>query len=386
MNLHFSGSNTPTIGVEIELQILDPDSLDLTPQSEKILQLCQEYGLERVKTEIHQSMLEIDSEICLNVQECKNYLRGRLIRLNEIAEASGLKLGITGTHPFQHWKERLISNQERYLSLHDKFQWLVRRMNVYGVHVHIAMPSGNHALAISRATMRYLPILLALSANSPFWQGIATGMQSSRVNILESFPYSGLPLSFASWHEFEHYYSSLHRVGAIHSLKDLYWYIRPNLSFGTIEFRICDTMSTLSETMALVALIHCLTVSIHEEMKNGSYNESWTLEHQWIAPHNLWIAARDGLEGTIVTDPMGNTEKISDAIISLIDRLSPVASRLDCKEELFFVKQIVTQGNGAQRQLATFAKTSSLRDVVAMANREFQEDLQENLCSISSPN
>lgn len=376
MNFNFQKSKHPTIGVEIEIQILDSNTLDLIPQSEKLLKLCQENNLERVKTEVHQSMLEVDSEISLNVKECKKYLKSRLIQLNELAEHSGLRLGLTGTHPFQHWKDRLISKQDRYEFLHEKFQWLIRRMNVYGLHVHVGMTSKDKALAVSRGMIQYLPHLLALSSNSPFWQGIDTGMQCSRVSVIESFPYAGLPLPFNKWKEFEHYYNTLHQVGVIGSLKDLYWHIRPNLSFGTIEFRMCDVMITLSETMALVALIHCLVARIYRQIDEQPSQKLLTQESYWIAPHNQWIAARDGLQGEIVIDLEGRRQMISEGVLDLIEQLSSIAKDLNCLEELQDLKKILSHGNGAQKQRSIYAKTESLREVVAVANREFKKDLQ----------
>ncbi|HEY5260197.1 MAG TPA: YbdK family carboxylate-amine ligase, partial [Rhabdochlamydiaceae bacterium] len=313
--LNFNGSTVPTIGVEIELQILNPSTFDLTPQAEHVISLCRQQGVSRVKAEIHQSMIEIDSEISLDVKECRSFLEHRMIRLNEIAESLELKIGVTGTHPFQKWQDRLISNDSRYIYLHEKFQWLVQRMNIYALHVHIGVPTGDRVFAISNAMVRYLPHLLALSANSPFWQGKDTGMQSSRVNIMESFPFAGLPPIINSWKEFEYYYDTLHKTGIIGSLKDLYWYIRPNVSFGTIEFRICDATSTLSENMAIVALIQTLTASINEQLDAGGLHDPWTQEHLWIAPENQWIAARDGLEGMIITDLQGTRRKISDEIL-----------------------------------------------------------------------
>ncbi len=370
----FNGSDKPTIGVEIELQILDQDTLDLAPHSDKLLQLCHQQGIERIKTEIHQSMVEVDSEISLNVKECYEFLKKRITDLDEIAESLGLRLGVTATHPFQHWADRLITNQDRYQNLHEKYQWLARRMNVYGLHVHVGIRSGERALAVSHTLNRYLPHLLALSANSPFWQGLDTGMQSSRINIMDAFPFAGLPQNFLRWQDFEHYYLTLKRVGAIQSLKDLYWHIRPNLEFGTLEIRICDAMSSLSETMAVVALIQCLTVWIDENLSENPL-EKWTTEHFWIAPENQWIAARDGLEGVIITDLSGTRKKISDEILELIETLSPIAKRLNCHEELESINTIIKTGNGAQRQRKIYSETNSLEKVVELSLCEFQSNL-----------
>ncbi len=372
MQLDFIGSAKPTIGVEIELQILDPDTLDLTPKSELLLEKCQSIGLDRVKAEIHQSMLEVDSEISADVTQCREFLRSRIQGLSKAADELGLDVAVSGTHPFQRWSDRLISSTNRYQNLLQKYQWLVRRMNVYGLHVHIGMESGNQALAVSNAAIRYLPHLLALSANSPFWQELDTGMQSSRINIMESFPFAGIPPYFKTWSEIEHYCSTLGRAGAIRTIKDLYWYIRPNLEYGTIEFRICDATPKLDETMALVALIQCLVVFLSQNTQTDDSEWRWSKEQHWIAPENQWIAARDGLEGIITVDAWGQKQKLSEAIFQLIEQLSPTAKSLNCHAELQYIRHIIANGNGAKRQRHVFHETGSLREVVRDSINEFK--------------
>ncbi|HEY2811310.1 MAG TPA: glutamate-cysteine ligase family protein [Rhabdochlamydiaceae bacterium] len=158
MSLFFEGSKKSTLGLEIELQILDAHSLDLSPQSKKILSICKQQGLERVHSEMHQSMIEINSEICENVKQCKADLQDKISKLNRIVESQELKLAVTGTHPFQNWHERLISCDERYQNLHGKYQWLIRRMNTYAIHVHIGVPSKERVLALCYEIIPYFPI------------------------------------------------------------------------------------------------------------------------------------------------------------------------------------------------------------------------------------
>jgi glutamate---cysteine ligase / carboxylate-amine ligase len=367
MPLPFHGSSHHTIGVEIELQVIDPDTFDLSPQSDLVLKTCKEKGIQRVKAEIHQSMLEIDTEIAHDVKTCHELLKSRLQQLHAVTTDLGLQLAVLGTHPFQLWTDRQISKKDRYQNLYQKFQWLVRRMNVYGLHVHVGLQSAEQALIVSKAMLKYLPYLLALSANSPFWHGVDTGMDSCRVNIMESFPLSGLPNNFSNWEELEHYHDTLQKVGAIGSLKDLYWHIRPNVSYGTIEVRICDAMTTLDETIALVAFIQCLVVSICREHEQNPQSLEYSKELRWLGPENQWIAARDGLEGEIIVDLHGTRKKISEGIYELIEDLLPIARHLNCHEELLSLKQIIENGNGAQRQRRVFNETQSLKDVMKNA-------------------
>jgi carboxylate-amine ligase len=374
MSIEFPGSPRPTIGVEIELQLIDPVTRDLTAQSISLLESCQRRGIERVKAEITQSMVEIDTEISQDVKECRGYLEKRIAQLRAVARDMGVELAVSGTHPFQHWTDREIFPSERYRYLLEKFQWLARRLNVYGLHVHIGVKSGPNAIAISNAAIRYLPHLLALSASSPYWEGTDTGMHSCRTGVMESFPISGLPYYFPNWQEFEKYCDTLLHTGAIASLKDLYWFIRPSPSYGTLEFRICDGIPTLSETMALVALIQALVVWIDEGLASGGRSEAISMRRYWIAPENLWVAARDGLDGMIVVNEEGKRRKISEDILNLMEHLAPVAKRLNSYEELLSVEQIIRNGPSARRQRAVFQREQSLDAVVDALVKELEAD------------
>lgn len=374
MALKFNSSKKPTIGVEMELQMVHPWTFDLAPGAEILLKEFQED--QRVTAEIHQSMVEVNSVIAASVKECYESLRHKLAEVVAVAEKMGLRISTAGTHPFQKWSDRLITGGDRYQSLHAKYQWLARRMNVYGTHVHIGVESGDKALNISSALVRYLPHLLALSANSPFWQGIDTGMKSSRISVMESFPFSGLSPIFSTWEDLIQYYDTLKHSGAIQSLKDLYWHIRPNNHYGTVEVRICDAMTNIWEVMAITALIQCLVVWIDEEIKNNKNN--WSLKQYWIAPENNWIAARDGLEGMIITNLKGERKKIADELHEIVEKLLPTAMDLNCEEELLYIKTMMAIGNGADRQRAIYSKTQSHQAVVAGVMEEFHKSLQHD--------
>jgi len=361
MALSYKGSENPTIGVEIELQILHPKTLDLFPKAEEFIKLCQDKGIHHVKSEIHQSMLEIDTEICENVKTCKQSLIQTLLAVEKIAKELEVKIAIAGTHPFQKWTDRLFTNDERYQMVHEKYQWLARRMNVYGMHVHIGVKEKEKVLKLSNFLTRFLPHLLALSANSPYWQEVDTGMNSCRINIMESFPLAGVPKSFKTWQDFELYFETLKTSHAIESMKDLYWFIRPNLDFGTIEFRICDAMKDLQDTIAIVAFIQCLVVYTSDRIDKQEF--SWNKKYHWIAPANLLVATRDGLCG-FVNYPDGEKKSIREEIEEIVTELLPTAEELNCKEELLSIYAILEKGNGAKKQREIFEKTSSFTTVV----------------------
>lgn len=374
MAITFAHSPRPTIGVEIEFQLIDPVTLDVTPRSIELLELCEARGIERVKAEIAQSMIEIDTEISDDIKECRGHLERRIAQLRGAAKQLGVELCTSGTHPYQRWTNDKIYPSNRYEYLVRKFQWLARRLTVYSVHVHIGIESGEQAVAISNQVIPYLPHLLALSASSPYWEGVDTGMHSCRAGVMASFPISGVPYYFPNWAGFENYCETLLNVGAIASLKDLYWFIRPSPSYGTLEFRICDGISTLSETMAVVALIQALVVWIDEGLKDGTRKREVSMRNYWIAPENIWIAARDGLEGAIILDDHGNRRQIADDVLQLIETLRPVAQRLNSEEELLYLKEIIRRGTSATRQRVVYCQTGSLPAVVNALIRELETD------------
>jgi carboxylate-amine ligase len=374
MPIAFASSPRPTIGVEIELQLIDPITWDLTARSIDLLELCERRGVERIKAEIMQSMIEIDTEIAIDVKQCRGFLERRLAVLHSLTGELGIKTCSAGTHPFQRWTERKIYPSPRYQFLVNKYQSLARRLSVYGMHVHIGVRSGEQAIAISNHVIPYLPHLLALSASSPYYEGIDTGLQSSRVGILEAFPIAGIPYYFPDWRGFEKYCEALLNVGAIVSLKDLYWFVRPSPAFGTLEFRICDGIPTLSETMAVVALIQALVVHIDEELISGRRPREVSMRTYWIAPENNLIAARDGLDGMIILGEDGQRRSIAEDLLLLIDELRPVARRLDSEEELLTVRQMIRNGSSATRQRRSFGRSGSMHSVVRDLVTEFEHD------------
>lgn len=374
MSISFAGSPNPTIGVEVEVQLIDPKTLDLVPRSIELLDICKKHKISGAKAEITQAMLEIDSHAANDIKECRARLQERLTQLRQAASELGVRLNMSGTHPFQRWTDLKIFPNPRFEHMLKKFQWLARRLMVYGAHVQIGVPSGEQAIAITNHVIQYLPHLLALSASSPYWEGFDTGLQSCRIGILESFPISGRPYYFPDWSGFEDYCNTLHNIGAIESIKDIYWFVRPRGDNGTLEFRICDGMPTLTETVAVAALIQALVVWINEGLKDGSRKRDVSMRRYWIAPENQWLATRDGLDGMLIVDEGGRRRKLSDDVMELVETLRPVARKLNSEEELCHVKQMVCHGSSATRQRAEFVRTGRLTAVVHKLMEEFETD------------
>lgn len=372
MPIAFQSSSRPTIGVEVEVQLIDRKTRDLTPAALHLLEKAsREPGL-RLKSELTQAMVEINTPICNTVGEAGKNLAEQFSLLLTLAAEEGIDVAVSGTHPFQAWWERRIYPSARYAKILEKFQWMARRLTMFGLHVHVGMADGDRAIHVINAMISVIPHLLALSANSPYWSGKDTGLASCRAALFESFPTGGLPYYLLNWKEFQKYYEVLTATGAIQSIKDIYWDIRPHFDFGTIEVRVCDGLATLKETLALVAFIQCLVVWIDGQYQKGTLSRQVHMQRYWLAPENKWQAVRYGLEGQIVEAEGNNRHTIREGVEKLLEELKPVAVSLQCDRELGFVKDILKNGPGTARQRDVFAKTGSLVSVVESLIEEFK--------------
>lgn len=374
MALLFNGCSKPTLGVEVEVQLVDRSTKDLTRAAASILERASGITDLHLKSELTEAMVEINTEICASVREVGESLARQLGELRVLAWAQGLEIAISGTHPFQDWRERRIFPEKRYLQLLEKFQWLARRWTTFGMHVHVGIRDGDRAIAILNGLINYIPHLLALSASSPFWGGTDTGLVSSRAAVTESFPTGGLPPFLPSWKEFEKYFEVLTATGALGSIKDIYWDIRPHFDFGTIEVRIFDGIPTLRETLALVALVQCLVVWIDDQLEKGGRSPQIRMQRYWMAPENKWQAVRYGLEGQLITREGEERKSLREEVEKLVEILKPVSISLGCSEELLSVREILRSGTSAARQRQVFAETGSLKAVEDALIAELKEN------------
>jgi carboxylate-amine ligase len=242
---------------------------------------------------------------------------------------------------------------------------------IFGLHLHLGMRDGDHAMAMINALSAYLPHALALSASSPYWQGSDTGLASSRITIFEAIPTAGHPCLFRDWAGFRTYYHSAIRSRAISSIKDIWWDVRPQPDLGTIEIRICDGLPTLSETVSLVAFLQCLTHWLDERYQDGAAFEPLSY---WILRENKWRASRWGLEAEIVVDENGSTSLLRHEVERLLEQLEPVAARLDCAPELRALGRTIEAGLSYERQRAVYQLTEDLQTVTDTLIEEFRTD------------
>ncbi len=355
MEIPFRSSERASLGVEWELQLVDRDTRELSPGAIEILEQLRPEGAEehpKAKHELLQSTVEIITGICTTVAEAKADLAGTLAEVVAAADERNLALMCAGTHPFTDWQTQLISPKERYLQLVERMQWMARRMQIFGVHVHVGVRAPEKAIPIVNALCQYIPHFLALSSSSPFWVGCDTGLASSRTKIFEGMPTAGLPYQLEGWTEFEEYMETLISTGSIDSVREVWWDVRPHPDFGTVELRICDGLPTLDEIGAVAALAQCLVEQFDTQLDRG-----YTLPTpaSWVLRENKWRASRYGLDADIVVDEKGTVRPVRQAIVDLVEELRPTAKRLDCEAELADVLRVLDVGASYQRQRAVAA-------------------------------
>ncbi|MGY1821555.1 glutamate--cysteine ligase [Geodermatophilus sp. SYSU D00079] len=355
MQIPFHSSERASLGVEWELQLVDLQTRQLTAGAVEILEEIRPEGAEehpKAKHELLQSTVEIITGICTTVGEAKADLAGTLAEVQAAAARRGLGLMCAGTHPITDWQTQQISPKERYLQLVEKMQWLARRLQIFGVHVHVGVRAPEKAIPIVNALTQYVPHFLALSASSPYWVGADTGLASARSKVFEGMPTAGLPYQLSGWDRFEEYMETLISTHAIESVREVWWDIRPHPDFGTVELRICDGLPTLDEIGAVAALSQCLVEQFDRELDRGY---TLPVPAGWVLRENKWRAARYGLDADIVVDEKGTVRPVRQAIADLVEDLTPTARRLGCEAELADVLRVLAVGASYQRQRAVAA-------------------------------
>jgi len=358
--IHFTRNESPSIGVEIELQLVDAKSFELRSAIEQVLELLPEKAHASVKPELMQSYLEINSGVCHTVREVREDLRHKVMTVQTATDALGLELFWAGTHPFSSWREQKVTVDDRYYRLVDLMQDVARRLVTFGLHVHVGVDTGDKAIMICDRMMRYLPLLLSLSSNSPFWEGRCTGLHSNRSKIMEGLPTAGLPQQMRNWSEYVWLINHLVETGFINTIREIWWDIRPHHQFGTVEIRVCDMPANLDQVMAITALVQCLVHAISNEIDEGTFQSEY---HPMMVQQNKWRATRYGAEASLVSTRDFQPRTVEKVVRGLVDDLMPVARTLDCTEELTTAATL-SNSTGAQQQLRIFEATKSRRDVV----------------------
>ncbi len=374
--LKFQPSPATTLGVEVELQIIDRESRDLAPGAVRILKECEKESISNVTAELMQSMIEVKTGICQNVGDVQRELIPNLRRVRNIASSLGYELALGGTHPFHRTGTSVVFPAERYERIQERLSWLMYQRVVFGLHVHIGLPSGDTAMGVIGMLIQHLPHLLALSASSPFWQGVDTGLSSSRTALYRLLPQAGVPRYFRDWKGFRTFYRVMRDCHAIQSPKDIYWDIRPVPEFGTIEVRICDMPDSLTTTFALVALIHCLVISAQRLLEERPHLRCGDIRRHWIAVENKWLATRYGLKAMYIRTPSGKRRPLAQDLSDLLTRMTPIARETGGYPFLAALIPTDKFESGADRQRRLYREHGSWPALIDDLTKRFADELK----------
>ena len=360
METNYGWSTPYSVGLEEEFQLVRAESYGLVSRIEEILSAFEGEPVEpRIKPELHQSVVETATRISTGVAEAADDLVDLRARLRRAAADDGTLIASAGTHPFSRYEEQELTERPRYLELGETLGWLADRQLIFGLHVHVGLGSADKAIACADGLRGALPELVALSANSPFWQGRDTGLASTRVKISESLPRTGLPPVLGTFTQFERLVELGVRTGCIPDYTHIWWDVRPQPRLGTIEVRICDAQTRIESTAALAAFIQSLVATLGSAFE---CDEPLPSCPDLVLEENRWRALRDGLQARLI-DPDGEERPAPDAIRALVERCAPAAEALGCAEELELVEEILARGNGADEQRRIHAETGSLHAV-----------------------
>jgi carboxylate-amine ligase len=357
-----------TLGIEEEYQTIDPQTRDLRSHiATEMLAKGKRRLEERVKAEMHQSVIEVGTRICGNIQEAQLDLFDLRRTMIHLAEENGLILVAGATHPFADWRSQEIYPDPRYAQVVEDLQLVARANLIFGLHVHIGIEDREAAIRIMNSLRYFLPHILALSTNSPFWLGMDTGYKSYRAKVFENFPRTNLPDSFGSYSEFENYVSLLIRTHCIDNAKKIWWDVRPHPFFDTIEVRVCDIPLRAQETIAIAALIQataCKLWHLH------ACNQDFRQYSRALLMENKFRAVRYGLEGKMIDFGKQVEVPARELIAEYLAFVDDVLDELGSRREIGYIQTMLDQGSGADRQLRVFRETGDLKAVVDFMARE----------------
>jgi glutamate---cysteine ligase / carboxylate-amine ligase len=357
MEHHFTGPSY-TLGIEEELMIVDGESFELVNAIESLLEDAPEGD---IKPELMESVLEIATKPAANAAEAGMQLRALRRQVRDAAALRGLAIGSAGTHPFALWEDQRIAARSRYRELVSALRFVARQELIFGLHVHVGLDDPDKAIHVANGMRVHLPVLLALSANSPFWRGDDTGMASTRMPIFRAFPRVGVPPSYRDWADYEREIEFMVSSGVMEDYTYLWHDVRPHPMLGTVEIRACDAQTRVEHTLGLAALIQAMVKELAEHFEEGKHLG----EYPWqMLDENRWLAARHGLDGELVDLPSNERVPTKALALRLVDRLREHAHDLGSAAELEGIDDLLQRGSGAARQLVVYEANHDLREVM----------------------
>src|ERR1700733_11993259 len=363
-----------TIGIEEEYQTIDPETRDLRSHIDlEFIEKGKALLKEAVKPEMHQSVIEVGTAICTNIQEARSEVTRLRSEMLSLCKNGGLELAAGGTHPFADWRNQEIYPDQRYLDIVEDMKIVARANLIFGLHVHIGIEDRETAIQLMNAARYFLPHILALSTNSPFWLGMETGFKSYRCKVFDKFPRTNIPDYFPSWGEYENFVNLLVHTNCIDNAKKIWWDIRPHPTFTTLEFRCCDIPMRLDETIALAALIQATVAKLY---KLHEANQGFRLYRRALIMENKWRAARYGLDGKLIDFGRRVEVPMRDLVEEYLAFVDDVVDELGSREAINGIRKICENGSGADRQLRGFRETGDLTKVVDYIIEETESSSQ----------
>ena len=365
-------NHTFTLGIEEEFAIIDPETRELRSHIQEILEGGKVTLKEQIKPEMHQSVVELGTEICQSIVDARKHVVELRSQLALLAGRSGLKIASAGTHPFSHWHDQLITEGERYEEIVKDMQLLARANLIFGLHVHVGIPERTTAIQVMNQARYFLPHIYALSVNSPFWVGRNTGLKGYRLKVFERFPRTGIPDAFESLSEYEDYCKLLVKTGCVDNAKKIWWDIRLHPFFDTLEVRVCDAQSRVDDTLAIAALIQAIIARLYKLLER---NITFRVYRRRLLDENRWRASRYGIDGKLID--FGREEEVETRSLlnELLEFVSTEVNELGTAKEMAHIERIMREGTGADRQLAVWERTKDMKAVVDQIVNETYEGL-----------
>src|SRR5438034_9072915 len=361
-----------TLGIEEEFAIIDPETRELRSHIQEILEGGKVTLKEQIKPEMHQSVVELGTEICQSIVDARAHVIELRSRLAELAGRSGLKIASVGTHPFSHWRDQLITQGERYREIVKDMQQLARANLIFGLHVHVGIPDRDVAIHVMNQARYFLPHIYALSVNSPFWVGQDTGLKGYRLKVFERFPRTGIPDAFESLSEYEDYCKLLVKTGCVDNAKKIWWDIRLHPFFDTLEVRVCDAQTRVDDTLAIAALIQAVIAKLFKLLWR---NTTFRIYRRRLLDENRWRAARYGIHGKLID--FGSEPEVEERSLlnELLEFVASEADEFGTHHEMAHNERIMREGTGADRQLAMYERSHDIKAVVDHIVAETYEGL-----------
>ncbi len=363
-----------TLGIEEEYQIVDPQTRELRSYITEILEEGKLILREQVKPELHQSIVEVGSNVCNTPAELRAelvHLRGTLM---ELAAKNGLCIAAAGTHPISSWLQQDITPMERYAGVKQDMQELAQRLLIFGTHVHIGIEDREFLIDAMNVIRYLLPHMLCLAASSPFWMGRNTGLKSYRSIVFRNFPRSGIPRTFTSWSDYQYFVDTLVATNTIPNASKIWWDVRPNHSYPTLEFRICDVCTRVDEAVCIAAIFQAIIAKLWKLRRDNMTFRVYPFD---LIEENKWRAVRYGLDGKLIDFGKQAEVPSRDLIRELIEWfIGDVIDELGSRQEIEYAYRILQEGSSADRQLATFQRTGDLKDVVDQLIAETAEGVK----------